>query len=266
MLIPVRRPLVRAAQFAALGTALCCLLLGCKNDKDIVGPKLLTCIIEDPTDFTELQQCVLPPGDTSWCELIDIDDVWFLNEDSKAWLPQYCLDEGNNVQYRNELGQQLEFSVTRQNAITRTGHNGFDQCASDSTKAYWYCSKSETLSVSLTNADLDIRFNIIIGKEVERPIQQDYRLGDAIEIWLWQNSPFNIEQLFHHVVEQGDLDYTAPINLEYFESLELGGYTFSEVYSMYFTSPFEKDYQVYYNKSFGLIAFNDPDDHTWVLQ
>ncbi|MEM8525589.1 MAG: hypothetical protein AAGG68_13190 [Bacteroidota bacterium] len=205
--------------------------------------------------------CTFTRSDSiKYCEVIDIGTVE-LDSNTKKFLPYYCLD--------NEV---LTFRNGRRSAQFRVVRNGFAKIAtryvfSDScqdNRSLMVCQVAEAAGVTLISDDLDVDFSIGISTKINRRYPKSGAIGDFLQI-LRPNNPerTSYTQVMSLLITPRTYSLESS-SQEFFESLELDGRTFTNVYSVFRSEPSE-NYKIYYNEKYGIVGLVDLEEKLWTL-
>ena len=238
-------------------------ILACKDDEPIIP--VTDCIGEVETSFG-----VIPCGENSGasddylCEIISFG-TFALTEESKAYMPQYCIDAGGQISFENVSGQQIIFDVIRKRYHTSNStHNTFRPCESDSTKHIGYCVDNERLAITLESTDPPLELTISMRTIPDINTTEIGNIGDMLEISRRTgDNSFVLE--FSAVVSQRTLSYAAAYNQEFLDVVEIVGQSFQDVFRNDITNHVGDPFQYYYNEEYGLLAFTDSEGVTWRL-
>ncbi|MEL6864950.1 MAG: hypothetical protein AAFP19_11040 [Bacteroidota bacterium] len=239
------------------------LLIACNKEDDEQLAPAVDCL-GIAADFPNLSDCEsLDNIHESICQMESFG-FHALEAESKAFLSQYCLESGDRVFYRNELGDQMEFQLTSKNfSNSRIMLNTFEVCPMDSSRYIGYCLENEQAILVLNAVDRDLEFRVSLNTIPDIHSESTDNIGDRLQI-LRQNDSIHIVDL-SVIVNPRTLSYTETYSQEYYDSIDLLGETYTEVYSADINTVIHPTFKYYYNKTFGLFAFVDTDQVLWKL-
>ena len=196
--------------------------------------------------------------DTSaWCEIVQKESL-LLEDVDKYWVPQYEFDIGKQFNYKNEAGQSLTLTLTKKGHLLVNRILNSERCEENSDKMRGHCYESEIFYIILKNEVEDIEFYIEMaatkdfffeGKEIPNSVLKILKAsnGRYEGALLWVEEFDRTEQLF--------------MATEFATTQTLLDRNFENV--IHNPRPAVDDY--FYNKEYGLIAFEDATDVLWVL-
>lgn len=205
-----------------------------------------------------------------WCRIDYVGD-FALEEDSKSFLPFYCFEENDLIEYVNDAGDDIEFEVESKlyskASFTKTAQI---LCNVDSIKNIGLCFDTESARVKIKSDVAGLDFFIRLQTELDRDVKEkdDTRIGDFIEVTQNQivDSMYRGTIIFKIVVNPRSLTNTSTINQLFYDEIEIAGKKFTEVFS-YDQSNFNDNFvQIFYNKAFGIVGFTDENGVQWRLK
>lgn len=232
-----------------------------KNENLKVNHLESLCIIENPpNDFTS-NSCIEHPLDsTIYCERVLVDSIFKFTPEERKWLPYFCCEIGDEIQFVNNNGEETELILEEKNrGVYTVGFNGFDNCDLIDERHREYCVNREIMAVKLNSTLLGQKLNVHIEVEFDRPFELPLETGVRLEI---RGNGVSHLTAF---VEKENLNNVNAGNLIFHEEIELLGELFSEVHT--YRNVTNNNYiEMYYNKKYGIVGFKDSDEQLWKIK
>lgn len=206
--------------------------------------------------------------DTSFfCEVIEVQEPYFLSDEDKEWLKAYCLNDFDKIFFHDEEGNEtyLEASSHRYSTITTNAlGNG---CVDDPEKSKTYCIKSDNARVEFRVPIAALSFELSIRNNFSVDEFETIEPSLYIEAVTYNfSNPDNFRIINHFGASVDDNRRSFQI---FFPEIDILGRTFKEVYSSNDTNvfpPIDPDaLKIFYNKEFGIVSFIDNNNTQWVL-
>ena len=252
---------MKARYVLTLGLAVALIVAGCENDDmlPVVVPRNCLTTLEDPGFQPDCAPA--PAFDSLFCEVVQLEELYRLEEDSKYWIPQLCETYGSFIRYRDSKGVNVKMHRDASHKFKYDMFNGYDNCGDSNSQSRWYCNYAESAMVGLENDELGVRFRIELSTHFQRPVDLSPRTGDRVSIWMAIPGVNVWLTQFRLIVDDGNLTEDNNDGMEFYESFVINGQTFSDVYT---TQESLYDAQVYYSRERGLVGWRIGEDY-WAL-
>lgn len=194
---------------------------------------------------------------TIFCEIISVGEA-SLSDRTKEFLPFYCLETGMIIEYINDVGEILAFTLKQKDYFVNDLISVAKiQCEDE--KVIGYCLKTEFAKIYMETED-----NIGLLIELNtRPDIFDVKAENYGDILTIVRNPGVVEMSV--IIDPRSLSHNIDTQ-EFYTQLTVGGNLYNEVFSHDISSSQIDTYKYYYNKDFGLFAFEDEREVTWVLK
>lgn len=237
-------------------------LVSCKKEE--IDEKISNCLLEEKEDG--VTGCIKENFGSlydDYCEVIIVEDVIRLSEDSKMWLPFYCYEVGEKIYYSDEQSNETFFSIERKNySRLSAGYHNFETCLDSTNRKKLYCIDNEYASVTISSELLELEPTISVKSEIKLPFSIDsIKTGTSLEIRTLDSSG-TITPHFNLTIEKEESMINS--NIKYYSEIEILGKHFFEVYSQKFDF-FGGRIKIYYNKEYGIVSFVDETGVQWRL-
>ena len=199
-----------------------------------------------------------------FCEIFHIDE-FHLDEPSKEYMPQFCLNIGDEIKYKNESGKIIEFRVSRKEFTKEINtYNTNQKCNSDSAKTIGYCFEVEDVSQILTSSDNNLVFGIRLCTMPENDFPYKGRFGDVLHISRYiGDNRYIIE--FNAEISKRTFSFDTYSLQEFYNVLNINGEEYTNILSIDVTKYQSPSFKYYYNKEIGLVAFKDTLGTIWSI-
>ena len=196
-----------------------------------------------------------------YCEVRYVGE-YTLTEQSKQYLPFYCMDVGDQLTYTNGVGDQMVFEITEKGfeQNSRSFSQGMN-CPDDPEKVLLDCIIHERAYVRMESDSKTFLLEL-----TTQPDQEDMTLGnvgDFLNIYrdVYQEQ---FAQEWSMVVDKRTLSYSMDPCMKLYDTMELNGTIFTSVIA-YDNEMDCANYKYYLNESQGLIGFSRFDGVLWSL-
>ncbi len=231
------------------------------------------CFIFNVAKDESIGNCKIYSGpDTIPCQEIK-EEIFRLSFDDQLWLPYSCCDSEDKIIYVNDSGAQLPLMVLdKKHDLLSLPTYSSEQCPTDTSHLESYCLTYERAYVILSfpveidtnntfirkniHINLDIYFSINSHDSIEA---NKIRAGSLINIRTHssnRDSNFNQASVFRHTTDRGNLPVSRIKNAKFYNSIELVGKRFQNVYNFEHFMP-EENMSFYYSKELGIVSFTD---------
>jgi hypothetical protein len=251
-----------------LTIALLTLILSCSKKDDIQINSALECLgqVEISLYLSTCENNAQTTNDF-YCEVITIGEFQLENS-SKEFMVQACNNEGDIIKYENEIGEVIEFEVTKNRYTTVTSVYGTtDTCENDTSKTVGYCMRKELIQLVLKSTSPELELTIEIETAPDWLVVEVGPVGDFLKIS--RRKSFNsLSTEFKAVITKRTLSYDNSPFQEFFETIEILGEEYENVISndINFDLTNTPKFKYFYNNTIGLIAFQDENKITWKLK
>ena len=240
------------------------LFISCKKT-ELTQPAFIDCTGKsDPPPFN-LDCSDFVNGSIIFCKTTHAGD-FELDEQSKRYMPQYCKQLNDVVEFRNANGDAFVFNVLekthrQQHVIYNTG----ETCPDDTSKYFGICIGSELLRLTLRSDTPALTLTLELDTKPDVLDNSNGKVGDYLSVFRW-SSPNSYYVDLETVVSQQTLPYENLPLYEFYPELILLGRNFKDVISRDISLFANKPYKIYVNQEFGLIGFEDKAGVLWVLK
>lgn len=211
-----------------------------------------------------LQECnQIHGGSTmSVCEWITLNDTLKLNDDWAAWLPSYCNSIGDSLTFINSQGDETFFTLeSKSNSYYNAPY--FDLQHDFCPDGNWivYCRTVEDASITLKAEILDIDLSVRIQPNFSYLNEID---DPRLVLTIRHDIPFDfVSHLIANVVPS--VNSSGPPSHTFIEEKDFGDSAFYNLHT--YQNPItDLAVKMYYNKEFGIVAFEDYDGIEWRLK
>lgn len=241
----------------------CSLLIftACCDDDKLTNFEFPNCSFDfEPKDNTS-DQCFNHVLDSlAFCELIDVDEYFYLPITHREWMPYHCLSVGSQIPYINSKNEETFLIVQKLDKGIYSGRfNGFDDCDLNDDRHRIYCINREVMTAVLSSDLLGHSLSLILEVEFNRPFELPPKTGAILNI-----NGNNISH-FTAFVETNELENIQAGNLIFEEEFNILGESFMNVHT--FENVVHDSFvQIYYNKEYGIIGFIDYAGELWKIK
>lgn len=242
------------------------LIIGCKKEKISITESFDHCaerneqvIIADscPTTgvFAEF-----------YCEIL-YGGVDSLDDESRSYMPQYCLLIGDTLKYENSSGDFTIYTVTDKLNIRTVTLPYFKECDGDSTETSAYCFVIDFVELQLESISKNVILKIDLSNEIDYTSLELGLTGDALSISRGTINGNSYTQEFESIINQKNLTIGQSEKEERIKEVVLNGVRYDDVISNVINSnPYSNNFKYYYNRRFGLIGYLDGDGELWTIK
>ncbi|MCG8330766.1 MAG: hypothetical protein MI974_23920 [Chitinophagales bacterium] len=240
------------------------LAIGCKKDEITITDSFDHCI-ERNEQVIASDSCPTSLDDYH-CEIIEIG-ADSLGDESRSYLPQYCLMVKDTLRYENNSGELTIYTVTEKlNLRTFSLQNSFIECNSDSSETIAYCSKIDLAELRLKSINKNISLKINISNILDNTSPELGLSGDKLSICRGGTIGSFCTEEFYSIINQKDLTYDQSEREERINKIELNGVQYNDVISNINNNPISNGFKYYYNRQIGLIAYLDENGELWTIK
>jgi len=241
--------------------AMMAFILSCSKDDDMQISSTLECLGNAEEPFG-LSNCDNFPANDFLCDNISIGE-FELEDVSKEYMVYACNSIGDQFKFENETGVELEFNLIERRYQKTTGvYNSGDVCQSDSSKTMGICLTSELIRLVLRSENPELEFRIEIKTLPDTDDEEIGGAGDLLQISRVTGLNSFVTE-FNAVLSQRTLSYERTFSQEVIESVNILDEEFNAVITNDINNFIEIPFKFYYNKSEGLIAFQDKEGVMW---
>lgn len=165
----------------SITTLLLFIFSGCsKDDNTALDP--INCLGTADIPLGGIPKCDNSGTMMYLCEVLFVGN-FTLDPSSKKYMPLYCNDNGTNLIYQNNVGNQIALSLQQKRYFkTASTFNTFQPCPSDSLRSIGYCIINDKISYNLRSDSLGLELMISL-----ETIPDIYKttvgyVGDVLEI------------------------------------------------------------------------------------
>ncbi|MBP6680030.1 MAG: hypothetical protein KA166_02495 [Saprospiraceae bacterium] len=223
------------------------LIISCQ-DEDIIPFKPNGCVIDFNLEDKTAQPCTVHSQN---CVPTEVSGEFYLIERARKFLPQSCLTIGDKIFYENPEGDILGFTiVSKDHELVRSSYLSIPPCVDMPD----YCFKSEIYTLVMKSEDDQYNLSITLQVYV-RGAPSSWIQRDGMHIKDLNLPGANI--FFLSLYEE------FPSSNEYYQSYEVFGKTFTNVYSVEPPNTHEDAIKIFYNSEFGMVSFIDGEGIEW---
>ncbi|MBK8966001.1 MAG: hypothetical protein IPM36_04855 [Lewinellaceae bacterium] len=204
-------------------------------------------------------------GSLLFCKTTHVGD-FELDEQSKRFMPQYCKQLNDVLEFQHANGESFVFKVLektyrQQHLIYNTG----ETCPDDTSNYSGVCIGSEVLRLTMRSDTPALTLTIELATKPDVLDKTNGKVGDYLSVFRWTSATSYYVD-FEAVASQRTLPYaTLPLH-EFYPELTLLGKTYKNVISRDISLFSNKPYKIYVNQEVGLIGFENKPGNLWVLK
>lgn len=233
------------------------IIFSCKKDEPDPG------CLEQPLDIlgsTNCQNAQIPDGA---CEVQAIGEFQ-LTEKSKSFIPSFCEEDFNVINFTNMDGEILRFSVlTKTFARNGTYSDSGIACTADTSERIAYCIINEEMSLRMRSSDVEHDFNFVVATKPQINGQTGDNAGDYLEITVLMPDR-SFQTPFSAIIDQRSLTFSETSSQKFESSRTIINRTFQNVFSND-SNVTPTNYRFFYTQAEGLVGFVDRDKVLWEL-
>jgi|GEM_PF-4790115 hypothetical protein len=233
-------------------------LVSCTEEALFINQNCLEFVSEENAEYCDDESL----DEDKYCE-VRYAGQFSLTEQSKNFLPLYCLEVGQTINYQNESGELMEFIVLDKGYYK--GHRIVSQgtaCDDFPGKALLDCIDHDRAFIRIKSESKTLELEL-----VTLPDTKDKTLGnvgDFLNVFREEVPNYFVKE-WSMVVDQRSLSYENENCLQTFESMDLNGQTFHDVITF---DPAQNcaHYTYYFNEELGMVGFKRSDGQVWTLK
>lgn len=239
-------------------------IFSCQKDIEETKNPILECIGE-ATVPNGGNTCADPKGfDNFFCDRIYFG-AFELEESSKLFMPQYCLNEGDSIVFESSDGKFLNLLIENKRFYkSNILYNSFLHCKDDSVKYMSLCIYNENLAIKLKSTVNDLTLDIMITTEPDIYDSNLESVGDVLQIARQLTITKAVREL-SAIINSRTLNHSVKNDQEFYEKIILKNKTYNNVISNDRSHLSNPGYKYYYNTDYGLIGFVDESNKLWTL-
>lgn len=209
---------------------------------------------------TNCQNAQIPDGA---CEVQAIGEFQ-LTEKSISFIPSFCEENFNLINFINMDGELLRFSVLTKTFVRNgTYSDSGIPCTADSSERIAYCIVHEEMSLRMRSSDANHDFNIVVTTKPQINGQTGDNAGDFLDITvLLPDRSFHTP--FSAIIDQRSLTVAETTSQKFESSRTIINRTFQNVFSND-SNITPTNYRFFYTQTEGLVGFVDRDKVLWEL-